>query len=248
MSSLPTATTFGEEPEKYNQTSVHSRKARRRRYVIVLASAFLVFVYLLSPYNTTIDNPFAGFFSKVKTWTGCNSSNTMASSAHSAAGWHARSTEHTGSFTPVKADVLLNVLVNSQVEPAGFTMSLVKPNIAVDARGKVLTLSADDFAAFEAKIKEVKALPHTSGFKGQWRVKHDRTSFPIDIVQIPGEAERSVYGWSATTTTLEETTKGHASLPEPLQTLIGWAKEARTGYHRGQGDQTVIEKVKALVE
>lgn len=174
----------------------------------------------------------------------------MASSTatHSAQGWHARATEHTGSFAPAKEDVLLNALLNSPVEPNGFTVSIVKPNIAVDARGKVLSLSNDDFAAFEAKIEEVKALPQTSGFRGQWRVKQQRTSYPIDIIQIPGEAERSVYGWSATTSTLEETTNGYTTLPEPLQTLIGWAREAREGYHRGQADGTEIEKVKNILE
>jgi len=70
--------------------------------------------------------------------------------------------------------------------------------------------------------------------------------FPIDVVKIPGDEERSVYGWSATTTTLESETKGHTTLPAPLQTLVEWAKEAREGYHRGQGDETVIGKVKAL--
>lgn len=249
MPPLPSTTTnLGDESEKYNHTSIHSRRARRRRYLIVFVTAFLIFVYLFSPYNTTIENPFPGLYSKLKSWAGCNSGNTMASQTHSAQGWHARATEYTGSFNPLKKDVELNILINSQVEPSGFTLSLIKPNLAVDARGKVLTLSASDFAAFEAKVNEVKALPHTSGFRGQWRVRQQRTSYPIDIVQIPGEAERSVYGWSATTTTLEEPTNGYTTLPDPLQTLIGWAKEAREGYQRGQGDQTVIDKVKHLLE
>jgi len=251
MSSLPTATSFAEEPEKYHQASVSTRKARRRRFLIVFTSAFLIFVYLFSPYNTVATNPFAAIFSKVKTWTGCHSSNAMASSAHSASGWHARATAHTGSFEPTKEDVVLNVLINSQVEHDGFTLGLVKPNIAVDARGKVLILSDNDFAAFEAKVGEIKELPPTGNFMGQYRVKQQRTSYPIDILKLPGQADVSVYGWSAATSTLEEPTNGHTSLPDPLQTLVGWAKEAREGYQRSHvdpADQTVIDKVKNLLD
>jgi hypothetical protein len=250
MSSLPTATSFAEEPEKYNQPSVSTRKARRRRFLIVFTSAFLIFVYLFSPYNTTANNPFAAIFSKVKTWTGCHTSNAMASSAHSASGWHTRATEHTGSFGPAKEKLVLNILVNSQVEHDGFTLGLIKPNFAVDARGKILILSDDDFAAFMTKVEEVKALPVPEQL-GQWRVKQQRTSYPIDILKLPGQPDVSVYGWSASTSTLEGPTEGHTSLPDPLQTLVGWAKEAREGYQRGHvdpADQEVIDQVKNLLD
>jgi len=177
MSSLPTTTTFNrnhnnDEPEKFVQANVSTRRTKRRRILIILTTAFLIFIYLLSPYNTTIQNPFSNLFSKIKTWT-CHPSERMSGSTTtaSATGWHTRATEHTGAFEPKKADLVLTVLINSQVESDGFTLGLIKPNLAVDARGKVLTLSADDFAAFEAKVTEVKAVPHTGSFMGQWRVK-----------------------------------------------------------------------------
>jgi len=134
------------------------------------------------------------------------------------------------------------------VEPDGFTMALVKPNFAVDASGHLLTLSTADFTAFTQAVEDVKSVEDSGGFMGQWRVKQARTSYPIDQVLIPGEKSREVYGWAKGDgdLELEEETKGHTTLPKALQVIVGLAKEARDGYVRGQKDDSVINKVRAL--
>lgn len=126
-------------------------------------------------------------------------------------------------------------------------MALLRPSSVVDASGRVYTMAQDDFAAFEETIEAVKALPHADGFRGQWRVSHPRTSYPIDRILIPHEPERGVYGWDKHMTSLEQDTKGYTHLPDEMQRLVGWAREARTGYVRGTRDESVIEQVMALV-
>lgn len=130
-------------------------------------------------------------------------------------------------------------------------MALIRPNLAVDASGHLLALRPADFAAFETLVKSVKQhVPHTGSFMGQWRVRQARTSYPIDRILIPGDKERAVYGWtkSEAPLELEEEMKGTTTLPRELQTLVGWAKEAREGYVRGNRDEAVIGEIKALVE
>lgn len=129
-------------------------------------------------------------------------------------------------------------------------MALMRPNLVVDASGHLLALRSTDFAAFEALIKDIKQhVPHTGAFMGQWRVQQARTSYPIDRILIPGDEERAVYGWtkSEAPLELEQETKGTTTLPKELQTLVGWAKEAREGYVRGNKDEAVIGKIRALV-
>ena len=118
----------------------------------------------------------------------------------------------------------------------------------MDASGHLLTLSSADFTAFEHAVTDVKSVEDSGGFMGQWRVKQARTSYPIDEILIPGEKERAVYGWAKGDgeLELEEETKGHTTLPKALQVIVGLAKEARDGYVRGQKDESVIAKVRAL--
>lgn len=138
--------------------------------------------------------------------------------------------------------------MSSQAEPQGFTMALLKPSSVVDASGRIHTLSDEDFMAFERIIEAVKALPRTDGSWSQWRVAHPATCYPIDHIWIPGEAESSVYGWSEDTTVLETTTKDFANLPNELQRLVGWAREARTDLVRYSRDEAVIQKIMNLTD
>ncbi|KIM24358.1 hypothetical protein M408DRAFT_40221, partial [Serendipita vermifera MAFF 305830] len=162
-------------------------------------------------------------------------------------GWHARATRTPATdFAPKASDLVFKALYNSQVEPEGFTMALVKPNLAVDASGHLLTLTAADFTALEAQVRAVgEHVPATDAFMGQWRVKQARTSYPIDEIYVAGQKVRSVYGWtkSENALELEEETKGRTTLPAELQALLGLVREARDGYTRGHKDDSVIGKV-----
>jgi len=114
------------------------------------------------------------------------------SSAQTAEGWHARATRASSAadFAPNPSDLVLTVLLNSPAEPDGFTMALLRPNLALDASGHLLLLRPGDFAAFEDAVEAVRErVPHTSAFMGQWRVKQPTTCRPIDRVFIGGEEE-----------------------------------------------------------
>ncbi|KAG8801042.1 hypothetical protein FRC17_006745 [Serendipita sp. 399] len=253
----------GHEAGKYYpQSPITSRRtARRRKFLFAFALFALLLVFLAGPLDV-LANPFSSVAATIRSWfSSCHSDNAtkdMSSSVtpaghhatSSGKGWHARAVEHersaATSFELKKEDLVLTVLLNSQVEPEGFTLALFKPLHAVDASGRQLTLSKADFDAFHEHIEEVKKLPATGEFGGQWRVKHERTGFPIDRVLIPGHEEVSVYGWSKDVDTLESETQGVDKLPAPLQQLIGLAKEARDGYVRGRREEAVVEKVLAF--
>lgn len=153
-----------------------------------------------------------------------------------ATGWHSRSPAETA---PSEfKDVVFGLLYSTPVEPEGFTMALFKDQTAVDAMGKVQKLSQADYDAF---LDVVGSVPDE---KDQLRVKQDRTSFPIDTIVIPSEGKSvGVYGWSKDKQELEN----GGSLPDSVQKLIAYGREARTGYVRGEKDEALIQKVLDLL-
>ncbi|PVF91064.1 hypothetical protein CPB86DRAFT_809541 [Serendipita vermifera] len=221
-----------------------------RRFIFAFFTAALLFVYFFTPTNTASSwNPFA----VLKSAFNCHSADTMSNS-HSAEGWHARATQSTtitpSTFKPKAEDVVVTFLYNAPADPDGFTLSLIKPNHAVDARGKILDVQAADFTALTSAVNAVKALPQSTEFGGQWRVKHARTSYPIDRILIKGEPERGVYGWQkpaeGQALELESPVGSYTTLPQELVTLVGLAREGRQGFTKGHADEAVIKKVEAL--
>jgi hypothetical protein len=254
MPSLPTIRVTSPttpEAEKFPPTPIS--KQRRRRLIFVFFTAFLLFVYFITPAHTTTAsswNPFA----VLKDLFTCHSAEDKMSSSHSAEGWHARATQSSSitpsTFKPKAEDIVVTFLYNAPADPDGFTLSLIKPNHAVDASGKILDVQAADFTALTSAVNAVKALPQSTEFGGQWRVKHARTSYPIDRILIKGEPERGVYGWEKPAEghalELESPVGTHTTLPQELINLVGLAREARQGFRKGHADETVIKKVEAL--
>jgi hypothetical protein len=250
-----------EEEEKLypanTATSKHRRLQRRRRFILVFAFFALALLLFARP-PETIATPFSTVITTVKSWFSCHTETDMSAlpkstTTASAAGWHARALEHaktaTGgaaAYVPKQEDLVVSVLINSPVEPEGFTMALFKHSHVVDASGRVLNIASSDYETLTALVDKVKELPSTGSFGGQWRVKHARTSYPIDRILIPGHAEVGVYGWSKDADELEEETQGYTHLPKELQTFVGLAKEAREGYTRGHRDEAVVSKVLAF--
>ncbi|KAM5533267.1 hypothetical protein V8D89_013044 [Ganoderma adspersum] len=175
-------------------------------------------------------------------------------SAASAQGWHARATLHPSpDFTPTKEVLIFAVLLNAPVDPEGFTMALFQPDVAVDARGRVLQLQRQDFAALAALAQEASRLPDTGSFMNTWRVSHARTSQKIDrlFAKTPGSGdirETSVQGWDPEKTQLQDAVGGNQALPPVLQELFGYIQEGRTGFVRGEENKELISQVKALVD
>ena len=51
----------------------------------------------------------------------------------------------------------------------GFSVALFKPNVAIDAMGRVLIVAQEDFTALEELARSVSSLPETGAFRNQWR-------------------------------------------------------------------------------
>ncbi|KAI1794499.1 hypothetical protein LXA43DRAFT_883325, partial [Ganoderma leucocontextum] len=173
-------------------------------------------------------------------------------SAASAQGWHARATPHPSpDFTPTKDALVFAVLLNAPVDPEGFTMALFQPDVAVDARGRVLQPRPQDFATLTALAQEASRLPDTGSFMNAWRVAHDRTSQKIDRLFAKtadgGIRETSVQGWDPEKTQLEDAVGGYQDVPPVLQELFWYIQEGRKGFVRGEENKALISRVKALV-
>jgi hypothetical protein len=169
-------------------------------------------------------------------------------------GWHAHATESTSvtpsSFDPKLEDIVVTI-IKSSMRGKTFTMALVKPNLAIDSNGRILSLSPAEFAQYQEMVDAVNLLPRTGNWD-QWRVKHSTTCWPIDKILIPGQGERSVYGWeepgSWGTLKLESRTNGYTHLPQEITQLLRLAKEAWKGYDHTKGplQERVVQKILAL--
>ena len=180
----------------------------------------------------------------------------MSSSAEpaSAQGWHARANPHPSpaSFAPTKDALVFAALLHAPADPQGFTMALFEPDVAVDARGRVLQLQPQDFARLAELAREAGQLPETGSFMNAWRVAHDRTSQKIDrlFIKTPGGdvKETSVQGWHPEKKQLKTVVAGHQELPPVLQELVGYVQEGRTEFVRGQEEnKALISQLTALV-
>ncbi|KAI0709383.1 hypothetical protein C8Q76DRAFT_786155 [Earliella scabrosa] len=174
--------------------------------------------------------------------------------APSAEGWYSRATPHPSApdFTPTKDELVFAVLLNAQADPEGFTLAVFRPDIAVDARGRVLQLQPQDFSSLTSLAEETTRLPETGSFMNAWRVDHPVTSRPIDQLFYKTESgeykQTSVQGWSPDRKQLKSPVGDYQELPPLLQELFGYVQEARTDYERGREENpALLEKVKELV-
>lgn len=92
----------------------------------------------------------------------------------SSQGWHARTSPHPAgtSYEPVRQDLLFVLQRSAPADPNGFSLALLTPDVAIDALGRVLTVSADDFAALRtlaSKVADEINVPDTRSFGNQWR-------------------------------------------------------------------------------
>ncbi|CAE6537661.1 unnamed protein product [Rhizoctonia solani] len=183
-----------------------------------------------------------------------SSPNSMSGPSRTAfadpSGWYSRATPHPDgtNYDVKKENVVLGLTRNSRVEQDGFSVALFKPNVAVDAMGRVWALTDKDFDALTKLATLTTDLPDTGAFRNQWRVKHDRTDYPIDQLYIAtssGLHTIGVYGHDGETTTLKPPVGDITDLPTSLNSLVTLAKEGREGFQRGQENAEVTSKVKA---
>ncbi|KAJ7484687.1 hypothetical protein FB451DRAFT_1028846 [Mycena latifolia] len=170
--------------------------------------------------------------------------------------WHSRTEAHPSpaAFTPTRAALSLAVLRNSPVEPEGFTLALFDDEddkVAVDAMGRVLLVSAADYAGvIELAQRVATELPDTGRFRNTWVIKHAATSQPIDrlLVVVDGQLkETSVQGFVKGKTELKTPVGDIGELPDVLSEVVGLVLEGRTGHARGSGDSEMVQKVKDIL-
>ncbi|KAI0362262.1 hypothetical protein OH77DRAFT_37799 [Trametes cingulata] len=176
-------------------------------------------------------------------------------SSASAKGWHGRAQPHPdgAKFAPARDKLVFAVLVNAQADPEGFTMALFRPDVAVDARGRVLQVQSDDFAALSDLAEQANRLPETGSFMNAWRVAHDRTEQKIDRLFVPTPSgaikETSVQGWHPEKKQLKNAVAEYQELPPVLHELFEYIQEGRTDYTRGEEEnKQLIAEIKAVVE
>ncbi|KAF9057257.1 hypothetical protein BJ165DRAFT_1333780 [Panaeolus papilionaceus] len=164
------------------------------------------------------------------------------------------------SFQPQRSELRLAVLRNAPVEPEGFTLALFANRIAVDHYGRVFTLKDKDFDGILDLASQSTSLPQTGSFRNQWRVKQERTSYPIDRILVPKSTlsvtptenyeeefdEVSVYGFDKSRRELQDPVDGIDQLPSPLFELDGLALEARSD-EGDEKDEVVLGRVKAIL-
>ncbi|KAF9501480.1 hypothetical protein BDN71DRAFT_1492156 [Pleurotus eryngii] len=182
------------------------------------------------------------------------------------ADWHSRATPHPNptSFEPTRSALSLAVLRNDPVHPEGFTLALFNgatDAIAVDAMGRVLQVSAEDYKGITSLAYEVLVLPSTGTFRNTWALKRPATSQPIDriLVAVKGGGdpeggvelkETSVQGFSKQLTMELKrplTDEGITHLPSSLSELAGLVLEAREGFVPGDEDRQMVTKVKDVL-
>ncbi|OBZ75798.1 hypothetical protein A0H81_04158 [Grifola frondosa] len=168
------------------------------------------------------------------------------------AGWHARAQPSPRAFVPTRDALVFAVLLNAQADHDGFTLALFRPDVAVDARGAVLTVDPADFARLAELAQQTTTLPPTGSFMNAWRVAHDRTEQKIDRLFAATSTDgplvqTSVQGYSPRMRQLKPAVGDVTELPDVLQELFGYIQEGREGFIRGEEDKEIIARVKALV-
>ena len=174
-------------------------------------------------------------------------------------GWHAWAKPHQAPhvFTLKLSSLTLAMLYSAPADPEGFTLALFTPDIAVDARGKVLVLKMVDFKGLRDLADRAKDVPPTGSFRNTWQILHtpERTSQPIDriITSRPGSGDvlepASVQGWdeSLTELKLKRPVGEYTHLPEELAELVELGREGRRGYVKGEEDEIVMQKVREVL-
>ncbi|KAG9084206.1 hypothetical protein FRC07_013691 [Ceratobasidium sp. 392] len=139
----------------------------------------------------------------------------------SPSGWHSRATPHPdgAAYDVRKENVIFGMTRNTRVEPEGFSVALFKPNVAVDAMGRVVKHDRTDYPIDQLYVSTSNGL-HTIG----------------------------VYGHDGETTTLKPPVGDITDLPTPLNSIITLAKEGRNGFERGTQNDEVVSKVKAVLQ
>lgn len=161
-------------------------------------------------------------------------------------GWYKRARPHSSppdiDFSEAK---IIMASRYSAMGGSGFNMALFELDsngkIAVDARGQVLILDAEDAAAFSTLLDNTLSLP-----THEYRIWHLSTCRPFDIISVAAAGDKfeefSIYGYRKSMRDLEE---NDGQLPDALWELYGVVEEAKSRGRNEEKDEEVLNAVKA---
>ena len=177
----------------------------------------------------------------------------MTSTSTSAEGWHARATPHpdASTFQPTSDALIFASVLSTMAFPDSFTMALFRPNIAVDASGRVLQLQPQDFSTLALLAEDVARLPDTGGFQGFWVVSSQFTCRANDFLYVKtpegGLKTTGVYAWDARHTELSMPTAGYEHLPPAMHELVGYVQEAHAEKTESKEGGELVRRIKDMV-
>lgn len=182
------------------------------------------------------------------------SMSALLSSSSDLTAWRTRAQSYPSpdTYSPIRANLALVVLRNSQVEHFGFTLAVFKDKVAIDANGNVLVLSEEDYTSMMALANQALELPDTGSFRNTWRIEHPVTEKPIDrlLVAVGTDMkEVSVQGYDKEKKTLKNPVGDITELPSVLGDLMEAVVKGREGYtfQRNQVDPENVQKVKSIL-
>lgn len=169
----------------------------------------------------------------------------------SLAGWHSRaiSRPNSSSFAPSSDNFVFGVIRSTQVNPSGFLLAFFLPNVVVDTAGRALQLSDGEWDQFSHLAQDAAKRPQPGGFQNQWRIKQDRTSWPILQLHVKNGEEKivSVYGFDGKSDKLEKTTVGRDTLPDKIMEFFGLVLEAKDNVEVGKPNVELLSKARTIV-
>lgn len=149
---------------------------------------------------------------------------------------------------PTRDDLAFAVTRNALGDSDGFTLAVFNHSsrIAVDAMGRVLVMSDDDYEGLASLVAQTETLPISNMF---WAVKHVISCRPNDILLIGKDLRRiGVHGFSEHMRRLERPVSGLTELPTLLWELFDLVLEGREDYERGKGDMDTVNKVREILK
>jgi len=172
-------------------------------------------------------------------------------------GWYARTIGHPAkdSFAPSRSALSFALLESTPVNPEGFIAAFFSPDFVVDGAGHVRQVSKDDLPALTTlaqRATDETSVPQPGGFRNQWRIRQDRTDYPIDWLRVATDAQGelkgvSVYGFDGTHDELSPPVGSVDRLPSVLMDAFNVFGEGRQGFDNGDQDPDMIERTKLVV-
>ncbi|KAH7338108.1 hypothetical protein B0J17DRAFT_660828 [Rhizoctonia solani] len=170
--------------------------------------------------------------------------------SYSPAGWYSRA-------TPFPYELPYEILEKnfafgvetSSLAVQGPSLALFRPNIAVDAMGRVLMLKQVDWDTLAEAAGVLTNLPR-AGRDNMWRIKSDFFCIPFLSIYVPTPDENrviNVEGWLGEASELSMPVGNITHLPDSLQLLLNYSNEVWAHFYYYGGNKAVLADTKKML-